>query len=166
MLSRTRSSRTIGSVQLRAYQPSDAVPTRTVFYRAVHETARADYTAQQLDAWAPPMTDYGSWNERMLRNRTVVAEEDDVLLGFGDADAAGYVDMMFVLPEAAGRGVAGALLDHVLGRAAAEGASSASTHASLTARGFFAHKGFVVVEERHSVRAGVELTNFLMTRSL
>ena len=41
-----------------------------------------------------------------------------------------------------------------------------STHGSLTARPFFEKHGFVVLEQRHPVRAGVALTNFSMRRTL
>jgi len=154
-------------VRLRPYGPGDAAATRDVFFRAVRETARADYTAEQVAAWAPAAVDLDGWHERLLRNRTVVAVDDEGrVLGFSDADEDGFVDMLFVLPDVVGRGIAGALLDHVLERARSEGATSAGTRASLTARGFFEHKGFRVVEEHHPVRQGVRLTNFLMTRPL
>lgn len=154
------------SVQLRNYNPSDAAATREVFFRAVHETASHDYTAEQCAAWAPREADLYAWNEKLLGNRTIVAVQDDRVIGFSDARPNGYIDMMFISPDAVRRGVASALLQRVTDRAGAEGVRELTALASITARPFFERHGFVCDQERHPVMHGVRMTNFSMSKVL
>lgn len=153
-------------MELRDYTGADARATLDVFLRAVRVTAGRDYTAEQVRAWAPDDVDPGAWAARRAGARTRVAVRDDVVVGFTDVDAAGYVDMLFVDPGAARTGVARALLDWAVRTARADGATELTTHASITARPFFAAHGFEVVAEQHPVRRGVALTNYRMRRPL
>jgi putative acetyltransferase len=153
-------------VELRDYTGADAEATRDVFLRAIRVTAARDYTPEQVAAWAPDDVDPGAWAARRAGSRTRVAVRDGVVVGFADVDAAGYVDMLFVDPAAARTGVARALLDWAVRTATADGATELTTHASITARPFFAAHGFEVVAEQHPVRRGVTLTNYRMRRLL
>lgn len=145
--------------------PDDAA-TLAVFRRAVHVTAAADYTPEQLAAWAPDDPDLAAWAARRAAGRTVVATLDGRVVGFTDVDADGYVDMMFVDPDAARRGVGRALLAWAHDEAVRLGATSMTTRASLTARPFFEAQGFRVESEHQPVVRGVRLTNFAMRRPL
>jgi len=152
---------------IRAYTDDDAAGTLAVFLAAVTQTASADYTPEQISAWAgADERDLASWHAARAARATVVAVLDAEVVGFTDVDDAGYVDMMFVDPAVVRRGVASALLDHVAATAVGHGARELSTHASVTARPFFERRGFVVVEERRPVVRGVALTNYRMVRTL
>jgi putative acetyltransferase len=95
-----------------------------------------------------------------------VAEVDERVVGFTDVDDHGYIDMLFVDPDAARQGVASALLAWVVATARDLDVTELTTHASLTARHFFETQGFKVVDERHPVFRGVTLTNFVMCRGV
>ncbi|WP_456785902.1 GNAT family N-acetyltransferase [Cellulomonas sp. P5_C5] len=153
-------------VILRDYDESDGPATLDVFLRAIRLTAARDYTPTQVAAWASDEIDPAGWADRRRAARTRVAEVDGRVAGFTDVDARGYVDMLFVDPAFARRGVASALLAWAATTAQELGAVGLSTHASLTARPFFEAHGFVVVVEQHPVLRGVALTNFVMRRDL
>ena len=72
----------------------------------------------------------------------------------------GYLDRLYVHKDYQGQGIASALCD------ALEQAVSGpyETHASLTARPFFAQRGYQVVKEQQVERKGVLLTNFVMRK--
>lgn len=78
-------------------------------------------------------------------------------MGFVQIDGA-YLDMLFIDPEAAGQGVATALLREALRLVDAQ--AKVVAHASLTALPFFVARGFEVVAEGHPVIDGVELRNY------
>ena len=137
-----------------------------MFRRAIRVTAARDYTPEQVAAWASDEIDPAGWDARRRASRTRVAEVDGSVAGFTDVDERGYVDMMFVDPAFARRGVASALLDWAESTARELGAVELSTHASLTARPFFEAHGFSVVVEQRPVLRGVALTNFVMRRDL
>jgi len=157
---------------LRRYEPTDAAATLRCFRRAVRGTASRDYDARQLAAWAPADTDLAAWGARRAGagtgsgTQTWVAERDGQLVGFGDIDASGYIDMMFVDPDAARTGVASALLGHLASIAAERGLPELTVHASITARPFFERHGFAVVAEQRVELRGSVLANFRMRRGL
>ena len=102
----------------------------------------------------------------MLARESYVALIDEQVAGFSDVSADGYIDMMFVSPRFARRGVASELLTILELRARKMSASRLSSNVSITARPFFESLGFHAVDEQHPVAGGVVMTNFLMTKEL
>ncbi|WP_449374665.1 GNAT family N-acetyltransferase [Arthrobacter psychrolactophilus] len=129
------------------------------------ETAAADYTAEQIQAWARPQErEIATWHTAMQARNTYIASIDGVPAGFSDVDGQGYIDMMFVAPAYLRRGVAQQLLRHIEEFAQSEGMSELTANVSITARRFFEHHGFVVQAEQHPVMLGVQLTNYAMKK--
>lgn len=149
-------------VTIAPYVSADAAPTRTVFRRAIAVTARAHYRPDQIAAWLARDSDLTAWDAARRATHTLVARRDDVVVGFTGISPSGYVDMLFVTPEAGRSGVGGALLSAVRDHAAAEGIRRLTVHASLTARTVFERHGFVVIERCFPTIDGVTFTNFLM----
>lgn len=90
-------------------------------------------------------------------------ELDDATMGkggFGDIDASGYLDRLYVAAAHIGRGVGSAICDAL--EAAVKG--KIVTHASVTAKPFFEKRGYAVVREQQVERGGVLLTNFVMEK--
>ncbi|HYO17087.1 MAG TPA: GNAT family N-acetyltransferase [Dermatophilaceae bacterium] len=137
-----------------------------MFLRAIRLTASADYSPEQVAVWARNDIDVESWAAKRAAAGTIVAVVDDAVAGFTDVDGSGYIDMMFVDPRCARRGVASALLARVLNVASERKVDDLSVHASVTARPFFERHGFFVIEEQHSIRDGVTMVNFRMSGSV
>lgn len=148
-------------MKLREYAESDCAELAQLFYDTVHTVNAKDYTAEQLNAWATGTVDLEQWNRSFREHRTVVAEEDGHIIGFGDMDSAGYLDRLYVHRNYIRRGVATAICD-----ALEEGckADLFTTHASVTARPFFEQRGYVVVKEQQVHRRGQWMTNFVMQK--
>ena len=143
------------SVVIRPYEHSDAEETLAVFISAVTETASADYTAEQVQAWAQPKRrDVGTWHAAVLARNSIVATIGGELAGFSDVSHDGYVDMMFVWPRHQRHGVAWQFLVRVEGHARSEGTPALSADASITARPFFERNGFTVEAKQHPVKGG------------
>lgn len=154
------------TLRLRPYTAADAGATLDLFRRAVRITAARDHSPEQVAAWAPDDLDVEAWDARRAARVTVVAEDDGRVVGFTDVDETGYLDMMYVAPDAGRTGVGRALLAWAVDEAARAGADALRTHASITARPFFEAHGFRVDEVRHPVRNGVAFENFAMSRPL
>jgi putative acetyltransferase len=129
---------------VRVYEPGDAEATWEAYFRAIRGTASKDYSPEQIAAWAPEQVDLVEWNERRLAAHTFVATIERRVVGFSDVKDDGLLDMLFVHPDAGGRGVARALVDAVIGKARALGLTEIHTHASRTARPAFERFGFEV----------------------
>lgn len=151
------------AVTLRPYRPEDCPALAALFYETVHTVNAAHYTPAQLDAWAPACgPDLAAWDKSFRAHRTLVAELDGRLAGFGDLDpAAGYLDRLYVHKDLQGRGVATALCN-ALEEAAA---GPVVTHASVTARPFFARRGYRVLRAQQVERRGVTLANYVMEKA-
>ena len=83
-------------MNLRKYCPQDCAEMARLFYDTVHTVNAADYTKEQLDAWANGRVDLEKWNASFLKHDTLVAVEGDTIVGFGDMDDTGYLDRLYV----------------------------------------------------------------------
>ena len=153
-------------LSVRRYEPADAGGAWRVFRAAVHGTASRDYTPEQIHAWAPPTVDEARWQRRRSAAHTYVACLDGAVVGFGDLTDDGLLDMLFVHPDAGGRGVARALVTRVLHEAAAAGHPRLHVHASLTAQPALERFGFAVDATRLAEIRGQKLQNFDMSIAL
>ena len=143
---------------LRKYQPSDCKELTELFYHTVHTVNAKDYTKEQLDAWATGQVDLLQWNQSLLKHYSIIAVENEKIIGFGDIDHTGYLDRLYVHADYQGKRVATAICDRL--ESAIDG--RIVTHASITAKPFFEKRGYVVVKEQQVERQGILLTNYVM----
>ena len=120
-----------------------------------------DYTQEQLDAWATGEVDLQAWDKSFRAHRTIIAVVNGEIVGFGDMDETGYLDRLYVHKDYQGQGIASAICDELERFAAGK---TFTTHASITARPFFLHRGYRVVRKQEVIRRGVALTNFVMEK--
>ena len=148
---------------IRRYRPSDLFELAELFYETVHAVNVRDYTKEQLDAWATGQVDLERWERTLSEHHTLVAAEDEKIVGFGDMDLSGYLDRLFVHKDRQRRGIATALCDRL---EEAVRADRYTVHASVTARPFFLFRGYRVVKEQQVIRRGVALTNYVMEKKI
>ena len=98
-------------MQLREYRPSDCEQLAELFYQTVHSVNAKDYTKEQLDVLATGKVDLDEWNSSFLKHKTLVAVEDDKIVGFVDMDNTGYLDRLYVHKDYQRKGVASAICD-------------------------------------------------------
>ena len=146
---------------LRPYRTEDCAALAALFYETVHAVNARDYTPQQLDAWATGEVDLDAWDRSFREHDTVIAEQNGSIVGFGDMDASGYLDRLYVHKAYQHQGIASAIcdkLEHYADQNVVE------THASITARPFFESRGYMVIQEQGVVRKGVLLKNYRMEK--
>ena len=148
-------------MQLRKYKPSDCAQLAELFYQTVHSVNAKDYTKEQLDAWATGEVDSQAWDKSFRAHRTIVATGSSKIVGFGDMDETGYLDRLYVRKDYRRQGIASAICDE-LERFADR--KTVTTHAFITAKPFFLHRGYRVVRKQGVIRRGVALTNFVMEK--
>lgn len=147
---------------LRRYRLGDAFALADIFEAAVRGTACRDYTPDQIDAWAASAASMYDWHKWFSRLYTVVAEQDGRPVGYGNIDDTGYLDHLFVHPEAGGQGIASAICARLEGWAAGRGIKRLTVHASRTAKPFFEARGWRVTAAQQVPLRGQVLENFAM----
>ena len=105
--------------------------------------------------------DSQAWDKSFRAHRTIVATGSSKIVGFGDMDGNGYLDRLYVHKDYQGQGIASAICDELERFAAGK---TFTTHASITAKLFFQHRGYHVVRKQEVIRHGVALTNFVMEK--
>lgn len=145
---------------LREYQPDDCKELAALFYNTVHTVNARDYTKEQLDVWASGTIDLEQWNKSFQAHDSIVALEDNIIIGFGDIDKTGYIDRLYVHADYQGNGTATAICD----RLEQTVSGSVTTHASITAKPFFEKRGYRVIKEQQVERQGIFLTNYVMKK--
>ena len=147
-------------MKLRKYQQADCKELAELFYNTVHTINAKDYTKKQLDVWATGKVDLKHWNQSLQEHYSVIAVDDEVIIGFGDIDLTGCLDRLFVHADYQGKGIATAICNQL--EQAVQG--NITTYASITARPFFEKRGYKVVKEQQVERNGIFLTNYIMVK--
>jgi putative acetyltransferase len=151
-------------IVVRPYQASDLDGVIDVFLRAVRDIASADYTPKQIDAWAQVNRD--EWAIARMNRPTWVAMAGDQIAGFIDLQVNGLIDMLFVSPDHARRGVATAMLARVEAEAGEAGVPVLHTYASITAHSFFEKCGFTMLLARNVTVRGERFVQCVMEKLL
>ena len=146
---------------IREYKPADCEQMAELFYNTVHNINAKDYAEEQLNVWATGRVDLQEWNLSFLKHKTIVAIENDEIVGFGDIDDSGYLDRLYVHKDYQGIGVASAICNELEDSAKGK---IITTHASITAKPFFQQRGYRVVKEQKVIRQGIALTNYVMEK--
>lgn len=149
-------------MKLRKYRSADCETLAKLFYDTVHSVNIRDYSAEQVSAWADGNVDLAAWDKSFLEHYTIIAEENGVIVGFGDITKGGYLDRLYVHKDYQRQGIGSAICDEL---ESYPDSDELTVHASITAKPFFASRGYAVEKERQVERRGVVLTNFLMIKN-
>ncbi|MFA0049318.1 MULTISPECIES: GNAT family N-acetyltransferase [unclassified Vibrio] len=151
-------------IRIRNYQANDDKALWEIFFHTVRNVNVRDYSQQQVEAWAPSSFDFALWQKRMNGLQPFVAELDGCVVGYTDLQPSGLIDHFFCHHEYQGKGVGKALMEHVFTVGRVRGISRYFSEVSITARPFYEHLGFKVVNEQEVEMRGVKLTNYVMEK--
>jgi putative acetyltransferase len=151
---------------LRPFLLSDTPLLAEIFRASIAELTSDDYTEAQQAAWMASAGDEAAFGERLTGELTLVATIEGAAVGFAALTGGDVIDMLYVHPAVAGRGIGAQLCDAIERLAAARGAAKLTADASDTALGFFTRRGFVP-QRRNSVSRNHEwLANTTVEKTL
>jgi putative acetyltransferase len=151
---------------IRPLKESDMVHLNQLFIETVHTINAADYSQEQLDAWAPKKRAAIYWNARLKDHITYVADAQGVIVGFADITKDGNVDHVYVHKNFQGKGIARALVHQLEDDACRLGLSVLRTEVSITAKPFFQKIGFMVICKQDKIHNGLIFTTYCMHKNL
>src|SRR6185437_7111348 len=117
---------------------------------AIEELTGDDYSEEQQEAWAASADDEQQFGKRLAGELTLIATLHGSPVGFASLKNNSHIDMLYVHPNAAGRGVGSMLCDALERLAGARGTKSIAVEASDNALDFFRKRGYVA-QQRNSV---------------
>ncbi|WP_054957900.1 GNAT family N-acetyltransferase [Paenibacillus dakarensis] len=153
-------------MEIRKYQYGEESQLMDIFVSSIRENAKNDYSAQQLEAWAPDHINSEEWIDRMKSINPYVLLDGSKILGYADLQDTGYIDHFFVRGGHSGKGIGKLLMKHILKEANEKKLLQLTSHVSLTAQNFYRKFGFDIVERKKVLIRGIELENALMRKRL
>lgn len=150
---------------LRPYRPADALPLTDLYVRSVQHYGPRAYTAEQVDVWAAT-ADVAQTAARCSDGRHVRVAQDNAgrVLGFGDLEADGHLDMLYIAPEAEGLHVGSLLYAALEHYARTLGLSRIFVEASELAKPLFERRGFATLGRNNMELKGVAIHNYRMEK--
>lgn len=153
-------------MEFREYKNTDLHAVMDLFYVTVHEVNKNDYSEEQLDAIAPKDANEYHWEKSLEKNHTIVVEEEDKLIAFGNIGKTGYLDRLYVHPDYLRKGIASKLVEELEEYAKKHGSHVINVTSSITSKAFFESKGYAVIEEQINERRGERLLRYLMEKKI
>jgi putative acetyltransferase len=151
---------------LRPFLPEDTPVLAAIFTAAVEELTGDDYSREQQEAWASVADDEEEFAKKLAGELTLIATLRSAAVGFASLKGKDHIEMLYVHPSAAGKGVASALCDALERLAGGRGAKSLTVDASDNAQEFFGKRGYVGKQRNTVTVNGEWLANTTMQKML
>ncbi|MBM5783142.1 MAG: GNAT family N-acetyltransferase [Pelagibacterales bacterium] len=154
-------------IEIRKYRPQDARELANIYYHTIHNINIADYSEEQINAWAPESClELDGWERKWEKLSPIVATIGDQIVGFAEFEDNGHIDCFYVHHQFQGKAVGSALIKEIFNQALRKNLSKIFAEVSITAKSFFLKNGFEVAKEQFVKIRGVELRNFVMEKIL
>ena len=151
---------------LRPFLIEDTPLLAEIFRASVEELAADDYSESQQQAWVAAADDQEELARRLSDQLTLIATLNGSPVAFASLANNETIDLIYVHPAAAGRGVGTMLVDALEKLGLARGARRLTADVSDSAQDFFEKRGFTATQRNTVRRAGEWLSNTTMEKQL
>jgi ribosomal protein S18 acetylase RimI-like enzyme len=153
--------------EFRAAVAADVDAIERIQLDAIRHGTAGHYDADAIEAWAGAFNRDG-FVEKVDRDEVWIAEDAGTAVGYVSlVPATLEIDSVYVAPESAGRGIGGALIEHILNVAREHELKSVWLDASTNAIPFYQRMEFAVTGEDGSrTRCGVTIRCTRMARAV
>jgi putative acetyltransferase len=153
-------------IAMRPALPADAPVLAALFRASVEELAQEDYSEAQIEAWSATAEDQAAFAKKLTDGLTLVALRRGEIVGFASLKGAEVIEMLYVHPNAARKGVATQLCDALEILAAARKTVLLRADVADSAADFFKARKYEPLQ-RNMIFLGDEvLGNTTMTKKL
>ena len=151
---------------VREANTSDLDQIRRLFYETITTVNVRDYDPDQIRVWSASSSNVDRWKNKLEVQFFLVACIANMVVGFGSLTDEGYLDFMFVHKDHQGQGIASVLLTELETRARRIGLGKIYADVSITARPFFAKRGFDIIDRYNKTIEGISFANAVMQKLL
>lgn len=156
----------LSGMEIRNYQINDTEQIARLFRSTVREINSRDYSPEQISAWASETLDNNFWQQKLGSKITKVAVVDNLIVGFAQMEATGYIDCFYCHKDFIGQGIGTRLFIVLEAEARNLKIKRLFSQVSITAKPFFENKGFVVLAKQNVLVRNVAMTNYAMEKHL
>lgn len=149
----------------RIYCADDTPHVKRVFKDAVLNIGMHSYSEKQVHTWAT-FADDPEFDDQLKQGITIVAEQQDEVVGFGQLHPLNHIALLYVDSHHANKRIGSALIKRLERHAEDSGMKAISVEASKIARPFFEKQGYSVLEKEVIHRNGVEFERYLMHKRI
>jgi putative acetyltransferase len=153
-------------MEIRLFCEQDADQIAQLFHQTVREVNIRDYSSLQVQAWAPDDLYFRNWAKVCAQRLTYIAEQEGVIVGFGELEFDGHIDCFYCHKQYQNCGVGRKIYQAIEAKAFELGLNRLFTEASITAKPFFQRLGFLVIKEQQVSCRGETFINFVMEKRL
>ncbi|MFQ8705709.1 MAG: GNAT family N-acetyltransferase [Thomasclavelia sp.] len=149
-------------MKFREYQSSDLKEICELFYETITTINKYDYNNDQIKVWSNRRDILLQQDNFFKLLYTIVAIENDKIVGYGNINKNGYLDHLYVHKDYQGRHIATLLCDKLENYY--KEVKELTVHASISAKPFFEKRGYKVIKERTVQLDGINIKNYLMKK--
>ncbi len=154
----------MNNIKVRQAIKHDVEKITQLFFDTIQNINIRDYSQEEVDDWSSWKADIDKWLVKMSEQHFAIAEINNQIVGFCSLAPDGYLDFMFVHKDFQRQGIASALLSEIENKAIEQKNDLIYSDVSITAKGFFESKGFVVERQQLKKSKKKELVNYRMTK--
>ncbi|WP_148863348.1 GNAT family N-acetyltransferase [Marinobacter fonticola] len=152
---------------VRRFRPEfDCSAIGTLYQTSIENLARADYEPEALAAWCQWGKNTHGIGLTLNRGQTLIAQYSGRIAGFAQRQPKTHINMLYIHPDFARRGIGKALVEELALTAKREGVMRLTVNASRTSRGLFEKAGFIGSAPEWVERENVKIERFPMSLEL
>jgi putative acetyltransferase len=153
-------------MNIRIAQVSDVDIIRQLFQETIETINQKDYNPEQIKVWAAGAQRVMSWQKKIQEQYFLIAEQDNIIVGFASMDINGYIDFMYIHKNHQNQGIATLLLNKLESKATELILTTLWSDVSITARPFFQKRGFKITEIYTKWIQEIAFENAIMEKKL
>lgn len=154
------------AMKIRLFHEQDADQIARLFHETVRSINIRDYSLNQVRAWAPDDIHFRNWAKVCSERFTYVADDEGVIVGFGELELSGHIDCFYCHKNYQRKGIGRKIYCAIEAKAHELGISRLYTEASITANLFSLLMGFSIVREQQVECRGEIFVNYAMDKFL
>ncbi|MCX6180384.1 MAG: GNAT family N-acetyltransferase [Bacteroidetes bacterium] len=151
---------------LRQAEHNDIPAIIDLFVNTIKSVNSRDYSLLQISTWYSTGKNPELWKKKIASEYFIIAEINQVLVGFASINEDGFLDFMYVHKDYQGKGIARTLLNKLEEKAIAQNNEKIYSYVSITAKPFFLRLGYSISGIKRRVKNDVEFINSVMEKKL
>ena len=158
--------RVLHMLRVRRFKSGDEDSLRLICRDTTLNVNALEYGAELAGKWAARLEDRTRWANRIRKMHPFVAEMNNEVVGFAELTPTGEISAFYSHHKCQGSGVGSVLFEAIEAEAFRLQLDCLKVESSLSASGFFARKGFNIVEEKVRLTEGVPSKSVAMEKKL